>query len=433
MEANPFDLHPVLDKLIRTEEDFRPIVVMTCGISGAGKSTLANQIIDRFPNFTRLSVDEIIFKSHGLYVIDYAREKYQEYQTEAQEILITELKHRLKEKTSGIILDLSFWNKEYRDEFKAIIEEFGGRWVPVFLDADKELLWKRITSRKAERDGQDSADRTGDSAFDVDRKTFESYCEGFERPCGEGDWNWQTLPPWHRESLQCQGLVFINFRHASGARHQDFSLFMEFKFTQPAPQSHFRGLDRRGTCDLVIPRTLGVNTDGIPTLFCQLLSRPQFGLLKNRDLARLYKHCLKRPHLQLSEAKNPFGDPSTTGAIFIELPVSCLASRIPTLFSNVKVRDVIWCVEAGDCGLCNGSRTLRVRGDERHLLCRYFDISTDAVDDARVRGLCPLCVGEKYFLQSLELQEIDPGHEYLSSDEYDAWERGRLIRLGFDG
>ncbi|KAI8650055.1 hypothetical protein NCS56_01457200 [Fusarium sp. Ph1] len=202
---------------------------------------------------------------------------------------------------------------------------------------------------------------------------------------------------------------------------------------QPAPQSRFRDLDRRGTCGLVIPRALGVNTDGILTLFCQPLSRPQFGLLKHWGLARLYRHYLKRPHLQLSEAKNPFGDPSTLGATFIELPVSCLASRIPTLFSNVKVRDVIWCVEAGDCGLCRGSRMLHVRGDEGRLLCRYLDISVYTWDDEILRGLCSLCVGEKYFWESVELQEINPRHEYLSPDEYDAWERGRLVKLGFDG
>lgn len=148
---------------------------------------MAKQIIDHFPNFIRLSVDDIIFKSYGLYAIDYAQDKYQEYQAEAQEILIAELKHRLEETTSDITLDLSFWSKEYRDEFKAIIKELGGRWVLIFLDADKELLWKRITSRKAQRDGQDLVDRTGDSAFDVDRETFDSYCQGFERPYGEGE------------------------------------------------------------------------------------------------------------------------------------------------------------------------------------------------------------------------------------------------------
>ncbi|RSL60443.1 hypothetical protein CEP54_006769 [Fusarium duplospermum] len=186
------------------------------------------------------------------------------------------------------------------------------------------------------------------------------------------------------------------------------------------------GLGRRGTCDLVIPRSLGVNTDGIPTLFCQLLSSPRFGLLKHWDLARLY-----RQYLKLSEAKSPFGDLSTGGGTIIEVPVSCLTTRIPTLFSDVNVRDVIWCAEAGDCGLCGGNRTLRVLGDEGRLLGRYLDISTHMWEDTR--ALCPLCVGKRYFWESAELQEIDPRHEHLSPDEYDVWERRRLVKSGFDG
>lgn len=119
--------------------------------------------------------------------MDYAKEKYQEHQAEAQEILVAELKRQLEQGAGDIVLDLSFWNKEYRDEFKAIIQECGARWVLVFLHADKEVLWHRITSRKIQRDRQDLADRTGDSAFDVDRDTFDAYCLGFERPCGEGE------------------------------------------------------------------------------------------------------------------------------------------------------------------------------------------------------------------------------------------------------
>lgn len=232
-------------------------------------------------------------------------------------------------------------------------------------------------------------------------------------------------------------LVRLSPRHITskdGHKYLPLELWlMILEFAQAAPQSRFRGLDRKGTCDLVIPLALGVNTNGIPTVSCQLLSRPQFGLLKHWDLARLYRHYLKRPHLQLLEAKNPFDDLSTPRATFIQLPVSCLASRIPTLFFKVKIQDVIWCVEAGECGLCNRTRKLRVRGEEWRLLCRYFEITTGIWGDEISRGLCPLCVGEKYFWKSVELQETDPRHEHhLSPEEYDAWERRRLAKLGFD-
>ncbi|KAI5456757.1 ATP/GTP-binding protein [Mariannaea sp. PMI_226] len=182
-------LQYVLPKLQRTEQDARPVVAMICGISGAGKSTLAKEIIQKVPNFVRLSVDVLVYEKHGLYAIDYPREKYEEYLDEGQNRLKGELERLIKEKKNNIALDLSFWNKEYRDEYKELIERSGGRWVLVFLDAEKEVLWRRITSRRAHRDalGAREKGRDGDSAFDVDEKTFEMYCSGFEKPVGEGE------------------------------------------------------------------------------------------------------------------------------------------------------------------------------------------------------------------------------------------------------
>lgn len=151
-------------------------------------------------------------------------------------------------------------------------------------------------------------------------------------------------PPVLMLDRNSMGVAYVDFlvrlspRHITSKEDRNklpIELWLTIReFAQPALQPRFRGLDRRRTCDVVIPRALGVNTDGIPALFCQPLSRPQFGLLKHWDLARLCRYYLKRPHLQLSEAKNPFGEPSTPGATFIELPMSCLASRIPTIFQR---------------------------------------------------------------------------------------------------
>ncbi|UNI21212.1 hypothetical protein JDV02_007222 [Purpureocillium takamizusanense] len=178
----------VFPSLQRTPENPQPIVVMTCGISGSGKSTLAKAIEAQLA-FTRLSVDAMIHEAHGLYGIDYAPSKYAEYQDEAQAKLKDELRRLLRAENRDVVLDLAFWNKEYRDEFKALIEENGGRWVLVFLQAERELLWRRITERRARRDALDETDerRDGDSAFNVDEATFDMYCNGFERPEGEGE------------------------------------------------------------------------------------------------------------------------------------------------------------------------------------------------------------------------------------------------------
>ncbi|KAF5685906.1 ATP GTP-binding protein [Fusarium denticulatum] len=160
---------------------------MTCGIAGAGKSTLAKAIVAQLPNFKRLSNDQIIYESHGLYKIDYSAEQYEAYQLEASQKLIAELERILQNKSNDVVLDLSFYDKEYRDEYKDIVERNGGRWVLVYLDAGRDLLWSRIQRRKAERDllGAKDPERNGDSAFDIDDKTFDMYFGGFEPPNGE--------------------------------------------------------------------------------------------------------------------------------------------------------------------------------------------------------------------------------------------------------
>ncbi|KAJ4249778.1 hypothetical protein NW762_012120 [Fusarium torreyae] len=180
---------PILTHLTKTSDDTRPVVVMTCGIAGAGKSTLAKAIVSQLPNFTRLSNDQLIYESHGLYKIDYPADKYFVYQDEASRQLIAKLESLLKEKERGIVLDLSFYNKEYRDEYKEIVERHGGRWVLIYLAADRDLLWERITQRMHKRNALDPDDpaRDGDSSFDIDETTFDMYWDGFEPPEGEGE------------------------------------------------------------------------------------------------------------------------------------------------------------------------------------------------------------------------------------------------------
>ncbi|KAM0426537.1 hypothetical protein ACHAPT_008229 [Fusarium lateritium] len=221
-----------------------------------------------------------------------------------------------------------------------------------------------------------------------------------------------------------------------GHKHLPLELwFMILTFAQPAPQEHFRGADRRGNCDLVIPHSLGVNANGEQTLFCLLPSRSRFGQLESWHPAMLYGHYLERPHLvQISGVRNPFGDPATRQNVLVEIPVKCLMSKIKILFDELTVQDVIWCAESGNCQLCKGSRRLRVRGSQKKLLRRYFKMPFGQQDRV-MRGLCPLCVGETPFWDSLQMQETGPGNGQgpLPPQEYDAWENRQLIKLGFDG
>ncbi|KAK5659932.1 hypothetical protein OQA88_13397 [Cercophora sp. LCS_1] len=174
----------VLEKLqlplTRTDEDPRPIAVLTCGIAGSGKSTLAKAIVSKHPEFTRLSVDVILHERHGLCGIDYPSEMYGQYLEEASDEFDKLLRHLLDEK-KDVIIDRSLYAKEDREYFRRLVEEKGARSIlVVFRPANKEFLWERIQLRR----------RTAvnaDSALDITPEILDSYWEGFEWPVGEGE------------------------------------------------------------------------------------------------------------------------------------------------------------------------------------------------------------------------------------------------------
>ncbi|OIW22759.1 P-loop containing nucleoside triphosphate hydrolase protein [Coniochaeta ligniaria NRRL 30616] len=165
--------------LLRSEQDPKPVVLMTCGVAGSGKSTLAKAVAATFPSFTRVSIDHIIDSRHGICGVDYPAEKYDEYMLEADDIYESRFRQLLRD-GKDVVLDRSFYAKADRDEFKAMAEEAGARWVLVYFKADKELLWKRICERR-------SRGVNADSALDISQVLLDAYVEGFEVPVGEGE------------------------------------------------------------------------------------------------------------------------------------------------------------------------------------------------------------------------------------------------------
>lgn len=156
-------------------------MLLTRKPGGSGKSSYSKWILTRYPSFERLSIDSYIYSHFGLYGSDYTAEKYSDYQEEAEEALRDELSQLLRLGARDAILDFSFAFREARDEWKALIEHLGGRWVLVYLDVDTEELRRRVVARNQ------LTVKDGDSAFPVTDEILDGYIAGFERPIGEGE------------------------------------------------------------------------------------------------------------------------------------------------------------------------------------------------------------------------------------------------------
>ena len=175
-------------------------VVMTCGIAGvsptspsaffpthqttgSGKSTLAKSICTTYPNFQRLSVDSYIFSHYGLAGIDCPIPQYDKYQSEAQAELKSQFREILKEGERDVVLDFSFWNREFRDEWRHVIreetEDGKVKVMLMFFDATEDVLWRRIEERR--RHAAEKG-READDATTVTRAMLSRYVRGFKRP-----------------------------------------------------------------------------------------------------------------------------------------------------------------------------------------------------------------------------------------------------------
>lgn len=149
-------------------------------LPGSGKSTLSVKITQQQPSSTRLSIDGIIAERHGIYAVDYPAHKYAVYQEEADVLYLEKYKALLAAGKGDVVLDRSFYARKDRALFQSLAETNGYRVVLVYLDVDREALWRRICDRQKKARG-------ADNALDIDRTLLDRFCEGFEVPSGEGE------------------------------------------------------------------------------------------------------------------------------------------------------------------------------------------------------------------------------------------------------
>jgi predicted kinase len=152
------------------------LVRMLCGVAGAGKTTYAKELEGR--GFTRLSVDEEIWRRFGRFGVDYRRADYESHQEVAGNAVGDELVRLMRDR-APVVIDLSLWQRAARDRYKSLIVEHGCEWELVYLQVDEATLRARLL-RRAER-------VDANAAFPISDAVLATFLDGFEAPAGEGE------------------------------------------------------------------------------------------------------------------------------------------------------------------------------------------------------------------------------------------------------
>jgi predicted kinase len=92
--------------------------------------------------------------------------------------------HQVADTKTDFIVDGGFLTRKRRDEYKQMIENYGGRWVLIFFDADEIVLRRRINERRAR---VQQYGKSADDMLDVADDEWESQLAIFERPGDEGE------------------------------------------------------------------------------------------------------------------------------------------------------------------------------------------------------------------------------------------------------
>jgi predicted kinase len=135
-----------------------------CGPAGSGKSTVARQYERQ--GMTRLSVDQEAW-SRGITTMPLSSAVHQEI-TDALRARLLDLVRA----GSDVVLDLSFWSRAMREEYRALLRPLGVVPETVYLATDRATVLKRVSARAA-RDGDD---------FELSPELAAAYFDHFEPP-----------------------------------------------------------------------------------------------------------------------------------------------------------------------------------------------------------------------------------------------------------
>ena len=139
-------------------------VVLMCGPAGSGKSTYARRL--ERSGFVRLSIDEAAWAA-GYREQPLAEPVRLAFEQEVKDRLVA-----LTEAGRDVVVDLSFWSRQSRDAYRALLAPTGVVPETVYLATPRHVALGRV----AARDGATADD------VQLDEATAALYFDHFEPP-----------------------------------------------------------------------------------------------------------------------------------------------------------------------------------------------------------------------------------------------------------
>jgi predicted kinase len=143
-EAEDAEVAAISRTMTRPMSPHSPFCVLMAGLPGSGKTTLSRALTAR--GFVRLCPDEEMYRRHGVYGVDFPRGTFPTLERPVLEDMAVELREQLKA-GHDVVVDHGFWTPEDRSKWRAVATEVGATSVLVYLAADHDELWARISKR----------------------------------------------------------------------------------------------------------------------------------------------------------------------------------------------------------------------------------------------------------------------------------------------
>jgi predicted kinase len=138
-----------------------------CGPSGAGKSTYARRL--EAEGMVRLSFDVEMWR-RGISTVPLPPDVRAEIEADLRTRLL-----ELVAAGTDVVLDFSFWSRQMRDDYRALLTPTGVVPETIYLATDRDTVLSRMRSRR----GSDSDD------FVLPDELVAEYFDHFEPPTSE--------------------------------------------------------------------------------------------------------------------------------------------------------------------------------------------------------------------------------------------------------